>query len=612
MRKGQVKIIEKAKTRQFPKEIIEYFEKSEESLKNLENLYFCLIYRQNNGLEISIKDIELYISIINNYKDSGGINRFYLYDLMKLEKNDIKKILLHTHHYGSVIAEIYLRNNIMLEDAIKLTYYAQHQKKKIKKRMMYILTYGSYYDKNEKKYQNAYNYPIKEKIRIAKCNDILNFEKTSRKILEKNISLEDHYNNEKWHQYLTTIRNSYFKNEHILYYDEKNIQNRLRKIVEENQIDSNMTLSGKVVKSTCYVGKESMELYLEGLSQCNYSSAGNYYYYPAIYHNQNADTLYFYYKTKEFYIKTKTTKRLVPISLKKLNALQNYYKEPIKYFINAIFDFLINSGEIIIKDIKRIINNSKMMPPVMISECLGKRTLQEVFTTKYKKPIPINWNKGDLFINYLFYKNYEYVREQDRPYFLQLCKNMTKTNAINNFYLHYTSSNSNNALLTYCMNGECIALPNGSVQHDYLVDDYIRISKLLKRKIKIKYNSRKKLKEEHDRLSREYEIKGMKVPKKSKFNKLRKMLPNDFEWIKNKQRIVQEGNNMDHCVATYAEKVNKDKCAIYSLLYKPTNIRYTIEFVTDNQNYKIAQIQGRGNSGCPKEVREYIQSFLAS
>ena len=79
-----------------------------------------------------------------------------------------------------------------------------------------------------------------------------------------------------------------------------------------------------------------------------------------------------------------------------------------------------------------------------------------------------------------------------------------------------------------------------------------------------------------------------------------------FEWIKNRKRIIKEGTDMHHCVASYAEKINKDKCAIYSFVYKDKK-RYTIEFIyTKNNRYSIRQIQGMCDRGRPEEVSEYV------
>jgi len=68
-------------------------------------------------------------------------------------------------------------------------------------------------------------------------------------------------------------------------------------------------------------------------------------------------------------------------------------------------------------------------------------------------------------------------------------------------------------------------------------------------------------------------MKPIKVKENSKFNTLK--LPKKYKRITTTRRLVQEGTWQKHCVTTYDEEINKDKCAIYSLLEDGN--RYTIE-----------------------------------
>lgn len=71
----------------------------------------------------------------------------------------------------------------------------------------------------------------------------------------------------------------------------------------------------------------------------------------------------------------------------------------------------------------------------------------------------------------------------------------------------------------------------------------------------------------------------IEIPKKSKFLELKKILPKEpFEWITTRRRIILEGEEMHHCVASYAERINRDTCAVYSFIYPENQKRYTIEF----------------------------------
>lgn len=147
-----------------------------------------------------------------------------------------------------------------------------------------------------------------------------------------------------------------------------------------------------------------------------------------------------------------------------------------------------------------------------------------------------------------------------------------------------------------------------------IIIDYFNMCKTMKKKINLCFTSAKKLKEAHNRLSEEYTAKRtpkVTVSKKSKFNSLRDILPEEFEWIKTTKRLVHESCSMHHCVATYANKINADHCAIYSAISPFDNKRYTIEFCIDSkQNYYIRQCYGVWDSDCPVEFWSYIESFL--
>ncbi len=75
------------------------------------------------------------------------------------------------------------------------------------------------------------------------------------------------------------------------------------------------------------------------------------------------------------------------------------------------------------------------------------------------------------------------------------------------------------------------------------------------------------------------------IPKETKFLSLNLALTPDFEWIKTRSRIIEEGKKMRHCVASYAHYINKDECAIYHLTYD--NKACTVEFGVRNDAYIV-------------------------
>ena len=141
--------------------------------------------------------------------------------------------------------------------------------------------------------------------------------------------------------------------------------------------------------------------------------------------------------------------------------------------------------------------------------------------------------------------------------------------------------------------------------------DYIIMTHEMHQKVKLGFRSWKKLKDAHDKISKEYEnpLHRVHVPKYSKFNHLRELLPKSYEWIRTGSRLRTEGIEMGHCVNSYWDYINHDDCAIYS--FAVDGKRYTAEFrVGKNGKYKIEQIQSKYDRGCPASVRKLVQNLI--
>lgn len=156
--------------------------------------------------------------------------------------------------------------------------------------------------------------------------------------------------------------------------------------------------------------------------------------------------------------------------------------------------------------------------------------------------------------------------------------------------------------------------------------DYVKMCRSFgKRRIRGKVNlnikSYAQLQNRHDIFNRAdrdyYECKTGKVvvPKDSNFIKLRSYLPDSFEWITDRKRLILETELQHHCVWSYADKITKDKCAIYSFVdssaeYNDKPKRYTIEFGWNGEKYYVVQVQGRYDRVNAYNMREHIQSIL--
>lgn len=160
---------------------------------------------------------------------------------------------------------------------------------------------------------------------------------------------------------------------------------------------------------------------------------------------------------------------------------------------------------------------------------------------------------------------------------------------------------------------------------EYLLDniaDYIHMCRQSKIKIRLDIRSIRQLHNLHNRIAvnpQRYrkETGVVKVPKKSKFLALREMLPEEFEWITTRKRLILETELQHHCVWSYADFITNDTCAIYSFVDTNTeqnknggSKRYTIEFRQKNGRYYVQQVQGKHNAVNADGMREYIDRLL--
>lgn len=158
-------------------------------------------------------------------------------------------------------------------------------------------------------------------------------------------------------------------------------------------------------------------------------------------------------------------------------------------------------------------------------------------------------------------------------------------------------------------------------QHDNytIIEDYIDMTfDSHEENHHLNIKSMNRLIREHDELVQrierkvyEEDIKNVKVKKNSVFNHLATMLPeNQFEWIRDGERLFREGHEQHNCVISYASCITDDDSAVYSAVIN--SHRYTIEFVYNERfkTYEIAQMFLACNKEAFPEDVEYLDKLL--
>lgn len=322
--------------------------------------------------------------------------------------------------------------------------------------------------------------------------------------------------------------------------------------------------------------------------------------------------------------------------------MAKFYDKECPYIVTlykGIFKYLENQGFLIINDIAPYIEKGLFLPILTLNDMKNYHTLNDIFQKKYNREV--NWNKNDINFLYVIHNVKKYVNINSKKRLLgfydasilnraqisntdsfRITKHNYRHNGVVKFIVQWyrdvllnenqydTTKQVMERLFekTYC---NSVGVKK---EFDECIMDYLVMALRAKEKINLRWKSFKKIYEAHNEISKKSRQKLtplIKIPNKSKYIKLRCFLPDMFEWIKTKKRIVEESIIQNNCVWNYADKINSDQCAVYSFIYPENNQRYTIEFCENSEsNYSIIQITKRDNLAAENYVYRYIEQFL--
>ncbi|MCJ8341640.1 MAG: PcfJ domain-containing protein [Cetobacterium sp.] len=300
--------------------------------------------------------------------------------------------------------------------------------------------------------------------------------------------------------------------------------------------------------------------------------------------------------------------KIYPATLKSIsNSIYVSENDNIKRFMNLIYEFF-STKHILFKDILKENEENIIDANIKINDIWKYNTKVELLKGNIKNvEVPKKFNKLRLHTGFLILKASKYIDKNDmqklyilddKVEFLYRCSLKDQIIELFTLYCIHTLKHENM---------DCDSI------YDYkgYISDYIRmtINFSKSKKVNLKIKSVKRILEEHDRLTKEMyekETPTIKIKKNSKFKNLK--LSYEFEKIKTKKRLIQETREQKHCVWSYAEDINKDKCMIYSTIFEGN--RYTLEIRINRKKYKLAQIKGFRNSLVPQELIDSIEKQL--
>ncbi|MBQ9303101.1 PcfJ domain-containing protein [Butyrivibrio sp.] len=264
----------------------------------------------------------------------------------------------------------------------------------------------------------------------------------------------------------------------------------------------------------------------------------------------------------------------------------------------------------LVKDCTGALIQNQTFPSLLWNTCIGYKNRNQLMKALYKNTEGIDFNKMGIPCGYAYMKTRPYVNERSQGILYNaftnhditgyLCKNAKKQNAVAQAVVFEYLTRKLNKL--YPDRQDVIPIE---------VRDYVTNTLDMKQKLNLRWRSLTKMTQQNiDTVLAHQNDRTAKiiVPKNSVFNDLAAQLPSDFERIRSKKRIILEGRLMRHCVASYADYVNKDQCAIYHLTYFDRG--YTLEFRIIQGKYRVVQIQSKVDRGAPKEVWNYVQELI--
>ncbi|BBA53295.1 hypothetical protein FV113G1_P20180 (plasmid) [Fusobacterium varium] len=272
-------------------------------------------------------------------------------------------------------------------------------------------------------------------------------------------------------------------------------------------------------------------------------------------------------------------------------VIKNYleYLGETNYFIKDILeDYISDPIKISVPIDFKLLENAK-----------NKKHLLELKTKK--QGLFNRFNKISLNFSYTILKILKHIneRELNKVILKEILINGSEREKIKQFFLKYYKEHITDFNL------------DDYSYETQIVYDYIDITRQLKRKFNLDITTMKKLYKEHDRVAeiqrvKEYKKMELKIKPSNPFLQLE--LPPEFKMLETKEEFLNEGKENNNCVFSYIPAVNKERCIIYTTLYKGK--KYTIEFGKKKTKFTLEQIRGYSNSSAPKELIEYIKNCI--
>lgn len=294
------------------------------------------------------------------------------------------------------------------------------------------------------------------------------------------------------------------------------------------------------------------------------------------------------------------------------NNLKKLLKDT-EFKYSCIWDIAKHSTYI---DLLKLLKNKNVIPGV---ELLAKMKLYNLalranefyYTKSFQNTFGISKDY------YPFMKKYNITYKQLKILRLLKEQNINKIKYLEKFVRYDENTNDLEEISKYISLSRFIQyakLHHGKVA-TYLYKDYLRFAKFLGFDLKNnRYAFPKNLREEHDKLEKQYKIQNEKIINKEIVKRGKILSINAYKTKKfmitpasTLKALLDESEQQHNCVRTYAEKYADGRCDIYLMrdVKKPNKSLVTVE-VKDN---KIVQSRKKFNYSPTDEQKKFLEKW---
>ena len=241
------------------------------------------------------------------------------------------------------------------------------------------------------------------------------------------------------------------------------------------------------------------------------------------------------------------------------------------------------------------------LPNVNYKHIVGSKNVKEIFKKTYGIDVP----KSVL-------KTY---KPDDINYVLQVLEN---PNEITKFamYLATLPKNKEMNFLYYhsSLIFQHLCEMKNLGDYGWLLRDYFGDLHHFKLKTNLLFTNVDRIRELHSRYTRMRILEGVpEIKVHKRFVDLVNSFNMNCDIIDTKDKLIEEGSTMEHCVATYHGQINAGQCCIVHIPYEDTP-GYTLQITggIEGQAFSIGQFKGKFNCEAPQELKDKINNMIAN